>query len=102
MSTRTTVSSRSGQKRVGSKTGSVKAGSTTPRSVAIADAGIRTAPQFASLMSALIADIATDRISPKVGNAMVNAGGKLLKVAEMQRQYGKTSENGIVQPLLLA
>jgi hypothetical protein len=40
-------------------------------------------------MSALIADIMTARITPQVSNAAVNAGGKLLKVVEMQHKYGQ-------------
>ena len=40
------------------------------------------------MMSALISDIAEDRISPRAANAMCNAGGKLLKVVELQHKYG--------------
>lgn len=39
-------------------------------------------------MSALIADLTDGRITPQVGNAICNASGKLLKVAEMQYKYG--------------
>lgn len=39
-------------------------------------------------MSALIGDIATNRIGPREANAICNAGGKLLKVVEMQHKYG--------------
>ena len=39
------------------------------------------------MMSALIGDIATDRVDPKQANAICNAGGKLLKVVEMQQKY---------------
>lgn len=46
------------------------------------------------MMSTLMADLAEDRISPSLGNAIANAGGKLLKVIEMQLKYGKPSGNG--------
>jgi hypothetical protein len=62
-----------------------------PRSLAFAEKGIRSGSDFANLMVALMSDIIGGRISPKVGNAACNAGGKLLKVVEMQHQYGKQS-----------
>ena len=62
-----------------------------PRSLAFAERGIRSGSDFANLMVALMGDIIGGRISPKVGNAACNAGGKLLKVVEMQHQYGKQS-----------
>ena len=60
----------------------------TPKCVAVADAGIETGGQFARLMSALIGDVATGRIDTRRANAMCNAGGKLLKVVELQQKYG--------------
>ncbi len=39
-------------------------------------------------MSALMSDIIEGRVTPSVGNATCNAGGKLLKVVEMQYKYG--------------
>ena len=59
-----------------------------PRSFAIAERGIETGPDFARFMSALIGDIVARRVSPDIGNAACNAGGKLLKVVEMQFKYG--------------
>ena len=38
-------------------------------------------------MSALMSDVIEGRISPAVSNAACNAGGKLLKVVEMQYKY---------------
>lgn len=35
-------------------------------------------------MSCLMADVVHGRVTPQVANAAVNAGGKLLKVVEMQ------------------
>lgn len=58
------------------------------RSVEIASAGIHTGEQFARLMSALMSDIITGDVTPQAANATCNAGGKLLKVVEMQYKYG--------------
>ncbi len=59
-----------------------------------ADLGpVRTAADFASLMSSLMGDIISGRITPDVGNAACNAGGKLLKIVEMQYKYGTQSGN---------
>lgn len=63
-----------------------------PASLAISERGIRTGGDFAMLMSALMSDILGGRVSPQVGNAACNAGGKLLKIVEMQYQYG--TQNG--------
>lgn len=64
-----------------------------PRVTSILQTGIKTAPDFAKCMSALMADIADESISPKLANAICNAGGKLLKVVEMQYKYGKPSSS---------
>lgn len=37
-------------------------------------------------------DIISQRITPQVGNAVCNAGGKLLKVVELQMRYGSAKE----------
>lgn len=65
---------------------------TEPRSLRIAEQGVRTGADFAGLMSAMMSDIISSRITPAVGNAACNAGGKLLKVVEMQYKYG--TQNG--------
>lgn len=59
-----------------------------PRSLDIAKAGVKTGADFAALMSALMSDVIENSISPGVANAAVNAGGKLLKVVELQLKYG--------------
>lgn len=59
-----------------------------PRSLAIFEKGIGTGHDFAKGMSALMSDLISGCISPSVGNAVSNAGGKLLKVVEMQHKYG--------------
>lgn len=45
-------------------------------------------------MSALMSDLIEGNITPQVGNATVNAGGKLLKVVELQLKYGSQSPDG--------
>jgi hypothetical protein len=61
---------------------------TATRSGPIAAAGVQTGEDFANLMSALMSDVIEGTITPIVANATVNAGGKLLKVVEMQYRYG--------------
>ena len=63
-----------------------------PRSLVFAKAGIRTGEDFANTMSALMSDLIEGAIPPEVGNAVCNAGGKLLKVVEMQFKYAKQGE----------
>jgi len=59
-----------------------------PKSLAVAAHGIHTGIQFARFMSALMTDLIEGRVSPGIGNAACNAGGKLLKVVELQHKYG--------------
>lgn len=59
-----------------------------PRSLGLANAGVKTGADFANMMSALMSDIISERIQPDLANAVCNAGGKLLKVVEMQYKYG--------------
>jgi len=63
-----------------------------PRCLKIAQKGVRTGSDFAEMMSALMSDIIEENITPQSANAVVNAGGKLLKVTEMQLKYGKVEE----------
>lgn len=72
-----------------------------PRSLAFAEAGVRTGSDFAGMMSALMSDTIAGRITPQVTNATVNAGGKLLKVVELQLKYGAPGVNGSRKELLL-
>ncbi len=65
---------------------------TEPRSLAIAESGIGTGNDFARCMSALMSDIIASRVTPQVGNAVCNAGGKLLKVVELQLRYGSAKQ----------
>ena len=61
-----------------------------PKCLKIAENGIGTGKEFAQFMSAMMSDLVGGRITPGVGNAACNAGGKLLKVVEMQHRYGTT------------
>lgn len=63
-----------------------------PRSLAIASKGVKTGDDFAGLMSALMSDLIEGRVTPQMGNATCNAGGKLLKVVEMQYKYATNSK----------
>jgi hypothetical protein len=64
-----------------------------PRSVELAQ-HIRTGKDFANTMGAIMADVLSGKVTPQVANAAVNAGGKLLKVVEMQIQYGTKQGSG--------
>lgn len=63
-----------------------------PRSLAIFEKGIETGQQFAAGMSALMTDVISGDITPQIANAVCNAGGKLLKVVELQHKYGRREE----------
>lgn len=64
-----------------------------PRSLAIAERGVKTGADFANMMSALLSDIVADRITPNKANAACNAGRQLLKVVEMQYRYAGKENN---------
>jgi hypothetical protein len=53
-------------------------------------------------MSALMSDLIEGRVTPSVGNATCNAGGKLLKVVELQYKYGTKGVGTGEKTLLLA
>lgn len=50
----------------------------------------------------MMGDIISGRVTPSVGNAACNAGGKLLKVVEMQYKYGTQNGNQGNRSLTLA
>ena len=81
---------------------SLKIRNAEPRSLGISERGIKTGAQFANLMSAMMSDIVSGRITPAVGNAACNAGGKLLKVVEMQHRYGSQNNGQVAKSLVLA
>ena len=59
-----------------------------PSSLTITSKGVKTSKDFGSLMCALISDVIDGSLSPVVANAACNAGGKLLKVVELEHKYG--------------
>lgn len=69
-----------------------------PESLRIADKGIRTGTDFANLMSCLMSDLISGKVTPQVGNAVCNAGSQLLKIEEMKRKYGSTITPQSKQP----
>lgn len=73
-----------------------------PESLGIAAKGVKTGGDFASLMSALMGDLISGKVTPQVGNAVCNAGGKLLKIVEMQHQYGTAGETERKPDLVLS
>ena len=72
-----------------------------PRSLIVAQKGIKTNTDFANLMSGLMSDLIEGRVTPQVGNATCNAGGKLLKVVEMSYKYGTDTKGKPGQRKLL-
>jgi hypothetical protein len=52
-------------------------------------------------MSALMSDLVEGKVAPQVGNAVCNAGGKLLKVVEMEFKYGRDNGKGAPNRLAL-
>lgn len=74
----------------------------TPRALAIAERGIRTGADFANVMSALMSDVLANRIPADTANAACNAGGKLLKVVEMQYRHGARNGSAPATQLTLA
>lgn len=50
---------------------------------------VSTADEFARFMSTLMTDLIAGKVTPQVGNAACNAGGKLLKVVDMQYKLGR-------------
>jgi hypothetical protein len=71
------------------------------KSLAVGKRGIKTGNDFAQFMSALMTDLIEGKVTPNVGNAACNAGGKLLKVVDMQQKYG-TNGQGQSKTLMLA
>ncbi len=71
------------------------------RSLPVAAAGVKTGAQFAQLMSSLMSDVIEGRISPDIANSACNAGGKLLKVIEMQHKYGSQTQERQAAPFVL-
>lgn len=74
----------------------------TARSLTLGSKGIKTGSDFAAFMSALMSDLIEGNVSAGVGNAVCNAGGKLLKVVELQYKFGTDGGNGGTKTLQLS
>jgi hypothetical protein len=72
-----------------------------PKSLVIAERGIETGGQYAAVYAALIPDLLAGRVTPSVGNAVCNAGAKLLKIVEMQQRWGTQRTEGGARDLAL-
>ena len=70
---------------------------TGPGSLVIASKGINTSKDFANLMCSLMTDVIAGSINPVIVNAACNAGGKLLKVIELEHKFGIPQTNGSKQ-----
>lgn len=55
---------------------------------------IKTGNDVAVVMSGLMSDLITGRVTPKVGKATSNAAGKLLKAVEKEYKYGGRGTSG--------
>lgn len=60
---------------------------TQSRSLGIATRGIRTSRDFRDFMSALMSDVISGAVTPNVTNAACNAGGKMLKMVDLEYKY---------------
>lgn len=72
-----------------------------PKSLNIAEKGINTGQQFSALMSALMSDLLSGSVTPQIANATCNAGGKLLKMVELNLKYGREQIEGGMRNLQL-
>lgn len=77
---------RNGKEGTGKSTVGAPRG--TPRAAKVASDGVKTSREFASMMSTLMVDILENRIDPRAANAVCNAGGKLLRMVELEHKYG--------------
>ena len=55
--------------------------------------GINTSRDFCRGMAALMADLASGTIDPKTGNAICNAGAKMLQAVQLQMKHGQRKGN---------
>ncbi len=65
---------------------------TIPKSLQIAEGGVETSRDFRNLMSAIMSDVISGRLTPSMTNAACNAGGKLLKMVDLEYKYGTDPE----------
>jgi len=67
-------------------------GQTLPKSVSIAERGIKSSGDFRDFMSAIMSDVISGRLTPSMTNAACNAGGKLLKMVDLEYKYATSPE----------
>jgi hypothetical protein len=67
-------------------------GTREPKSLTIADRGINTSRDFRNFMSAVMSDVIAGRLTPNMTNAACNAGGKMLKMIDLEYKYGTDPE----------
>lgn len=94
MGTRTVAESdNTGNSVEGRGRGSRTSTTRRARCIAVGDT-ITTSRDFANFMSVMIGDIVSGRIDPRTANAACNAGGKLLRIVELEHKFGtKKAEN---------
>lgn len=64
----------------------------SPKSLQIAENGVETSRDFRNLMSAIMSDVIAGRLTPNMTNAACNAGGKLLKMVDLEYKYATNPE----------
>lgn len=72
-----------------------------PKCRAILEAGITKSSEMKSALSALMSDLASDRITAGTGNSICNAAGKILKTVELEQKYGVKGAEGPGKTLAL-
>lgn len=70
------------------------------QSLSFSAKGIKTSADFANVMSALMSDIISGKVTPQAANAVCNAGGKLLKIVEMQYRYGRSQDDQLPEKVV--
>lgn len=80
-----------GSKEVAEK-GSENGAAVAPASLRVAERGLRSSVDFRDFMSGLMSDVISGRVNPGVANAACNAGGKLLKMVELEMRYAQSPE----------
>lgn len=59
-----------------------------PRSVAVASGGIRTTRDAGNVLSAIVTDVLSGDLQPKIANVAVSAIGKMVAVKELALKHG--------------
>ena len=59
----------------------------------IAASGVKNSREFIALFSALIADTLSHAVTPHEANACCNAGGKMIKMVELEERHGRQTKN---------